>query len=69
MFCHPFLDGPILRLKCSMPLGISTTTKAYLLAGKHTFSYFMAIHQLRQLTDGVRQTTMQSLDLHWSEGH
>ena len=29
----------------------------------------MAIHQLGQLTDGVRQTTMQSLDLHWSEGH
>ena len=29
----------------------------------------MAIHQLRQLTDGMRQTTMQSLDLHWSEGH
>ena len=29
----------------------------------------MAIHQLRQLTDGVRQTTMQSLDLHWWEGH
>ena len=29
----------------------------------------MAIHQLRQLTDGVRQTTMQSFDLYWSEGH
>ena len=29
----------------------------------------MAIHQLRQLTDGVRQTTMQSLDLHGSQGH
>ena len=29
----------------------------------------MAIHQLRQLTDGARQTTIQSLDLHWSEGH
>ena len=29
----------------------------------------IAIHQLRQLKDGVRQTTMQSLDLHWSEGH
>ena len=29
----------------------------------------IAIHQLRQLTDGVRQTTMQSLELHWSEGH
>ena len=29
----------------------------------------MAIHQLHQLTDGVRQTTMQSFDLHWSEGH
>ena len=29
----------------------------------------MAFNQLRQLTDGVRQTTMQSLDLHWSEGH
>ena len=27
----------------------------------------MAIHQLRKLTDGVRQTTMQWLDLHWSE--
>ena len=27
----------------------------------------MAIHQLRQLTERVRQTTMQSLDLHWSE--
>ena len=27
----------------------------------------MAIHQLRQQTDGVRQTAMQSLDLHWSE--
>ena len=29
----------------------------------------IAIHQLRQLNDGVWQTTMQSLDLHWSEGH
>ena len=29
----------------------------------------MAIHQVRQLTEGVRQTTMQSLDLQWSEGH
>ena len=29
----------------------------------------MAVHELRKLTDGVRQTTMQSLDLHWSEGH
>ena len=29
----------------------------------------MAIHQLRQLTDEVRQTTMQSLDLHGSERH
>ena len=29
----------------------------------------MAIHHLRHLTNGVRQTTMQSLDLHWSEGH
>ena len=29
----------------------------------------MAIHQLRQLTDKVRQTTMQSLDLRWSEGY
>ena len=29
----------------------------------------MVIHQLRQLADGVRQTTMQSLDLHWSAGH
>ena len=29
----------------------------------------MAIYQLRQLMDGVRQTTMQSLDLRWSEGH
>ena len=29
----------------------------------------MAIHQLRRLTDGVRQTTMRSLDLHSSEGH
>ena len=29
----------------------------------------MAIHQLRQLTDGVRQTTMQSLHMHWLEGH
>ena len=27
----------------------------------------MAIPQLQQLTDGVRQTTMQSLDVHWSE--
>ena len=29
----------------------------------------MAIHQLRQLTDGARQTTMQTLDLHGSEEH
>ena len=29
----------------------------------------IAIHQLRQLTDGVGETTMQFLDLHWSEGH
>ena len=29
----------------------------------------MAIHQVRQLTDGVRQTTMQSVDLHLWEGH
>ena len=29
----------------------------------------MAIHQLRQLADGVRQTTMHSLDLHWSDRH
>ena len=29
----------------------------------------MAIHQLRQLTDAVRQATMQSSDLHCSEGH
>ena len=29
----------------------------------------MAIHQLRQWTDGVRQTTMQSLDLHLLAGH
>ena len=29
----------------------------------------MAIHQLQQLTDGVWQTTMQSLNLQWSEGH
>ena len=29
----------------------------------------MAIHQLQQLTDGARQSTMQSLDLDWSEGH
>ena len=29
----------------------------------------MALHQLHQLTDGVRQTNVQSLDLHWSEGH
>ena len=29
----------------------------------------MGIHQLRQLTDAVRQTTMQSFDLHWLEGH
>ena len=28
-----------------------------------------AIHQLTQLRDGVLQTTMQSLDLHWLEGH
>ena len=34
-----------------------------------TIETVMAIHQLRKLTDGVRQTTMQSLDLHWSEGH
>ena len=27
-----------------------------------------AIHQLRQMRDGVRQSTMQSLDLHWSKG-
>ena len=36
---------------------------------KITNQTIMAIHQLRQLTDGLRQTTMQSLDLHWSEGH
>ena len=36
---------------------------------KITDETIMAIHQLCQLTDGVRQTTMQSLDLHWSEGH
>ena len=29
----------------------------------------MATNQLRQLTDGVWQTTMESLDLHWVEGH
>ena len=40
MSCHPFLDGPILRFKCVMPLGLSITTKANLLAGKCTFSYF-----------------------------
>ena len=34
-----------------------------------TNATIMAIHQLRQLTDGVRQTTMQSFDLHWSERH
>ena len=36
---HPFSDRPILRKKCSMPLDISKTTKAYLFAGKYTFSY------------------------------
>ena len=30
-------DRGILRYKCSMPLGISKTTKAYLLAWKYTF--------------------------------
>ena len=39
MLCHPFLDGSILRQKCSMPLGISKTTKIYLLAWEYTFSY------------------------------
>ena len=29
----------------------------------------MAIHQLRQLRDVIRQATMEYLDLHWSEGH
>ena len=29
----------LLRFKCSMPLGISKTTKAYLLAWKYTLSY------------------------------
>ena len=29
----------------------------------------MAIHQVRQLTDGLRQPTMQSLNSHWSDGH
>ena len=33
------LVWPILRLKCAMPLGLSITTKANLLAGKYTFSY------------------------------
>ena len=39
MLCHHLLDRAILRSKCSMPLGISKTTKAYLLAWKYTFSY------------------------------
>ena len=39
MSCHPFLDRPILRQKCVVPLGLSMTTKANLLAGKYTFSY------------------------------
>ena len=39
MSCHPFLVRPILREKCDMPLGLSVTTKANLLAGKYTFSY------------------------------
>ena len=37
--------------------------------GEITNETIMASHQLRQLKDGVPQTTMQSLDLHWSEGH
>ena len=43
MPCHPFLDRPILRQKCSMPLGISKTTKTYLLTWKHTFSYSSSV--------------------------
>ena len=39
MFFHPFLDRPILRRKCGMPLGIFRTTNAYLWPGKYTFSY------------------------------
>ena len=34
-----FLVRPILRQKCSMPLGISKTTKAYLWAWEYTFAY------------------------------
>ena len=41
MSCHPFLDQPILRQKCVMPLGLFITTKANLLAGKYTFSYWL----------------------------
>ena len=37
--------------------------------GEITDETIMAIHQLRQLTDGVRQTTIQSLNLQWSEEH
>ena len=39
MSCHPFLDRPILRRKCVVPLGLFQTTKANLLAGTYTFSY------------------------------
>ena len=41
MSCHPFLDRPVVRRKCVMPLGLSITTKANLLAGKYTLSYFL----------------------------
>ena len=41
MCCHPFLDRPILRQKCSLPLGTSQTPKAYPFAGKYTFSYLL----------------------------
>ena len=39
MPCHPFLVRSILRYKCSMPLGITKTTKGHLFARKYTFSY------------------------------
>ena len=39
MSYHRFLVRPILREKCGMPLGLSTTTKANLLAEKYIFSY------------------------------
>ena len=57
-------------LAMAQPRDLTETFAGYRVTMEEiTKETIMAIHQLRQLTDGVRQTTMQSLDLHWYEGH